>query len=110
VFHIQSSVALENHQQEVSNIQDDFIDSNQIKDALDIAMLAELSRWEGKVYKCLFQRHLSPTDTCAWLAKDTANRTRPLGPHEQISYSAILIMQREFKGMMKEWLRREGHI
>lgn len=110
VFHIQSSVALENHQQEVSNIQDDFIDSEQIKGALDVAMLSELTRWEGKVYKCLFQRHLSPTDTCVWLIKEAAKRKRPLSPAEPTSYSAILIMQREFKGMMKEWLRREGYI
>jgi hypothetical protein len=110
MLHIQSNVALENHSQEVSNIQDDFIDTNQIKDALDVAMLAELSRWEGKVYKCLFQRHLSPTDTCVWLLKDASKRKRPLAANEQASYSAVLILQREFKGMMKEWLRREGHI
>jgi hypothetical protein len=108
--HIKTNVSLENHAQEVSNMQDDFSDIGVIKAALDKAMLKELSRWEGKIYRCLFQKHLSPTDTCAWLIKEAAKRKRPLSLAEQTSYSAILALQREFKGMMKEWLHREGHI
>lgn len=110
IFHLKSNVALENHAQEVSNIQDDFSDINEVKNQLDTAMLKELSRWEGKIYRALFQKHLTPIQTCEWLLKEASKRKRPLGSHEPTSYTAVLTLQREFKGMMKEWLRREGHI
>lgn len=110
LFNIKSNVALENHAQEVSNIQDDFSDINDVKNQLDTAMLGELSRWEGKIYRALFQKHLTPIQTCEWLLKEAQKRKRPLGSHEPTSYTAVLTLQREFKGMMKEWLRREGHI
>lgn len=110
VLHIKSNVSLENHTQEVSNQQDDFSDIDDIKNQLDKAMLKELSRWEGRIYKALFQKHLTPTETSIWLLKEAEKRKRPLGPHEPTSYSAVLTLQREFKGMMKEWLRREGHL
>jgi hypothetical protein len=109
-LHTQVHVALENHAQEVSNMQDDFSDIEGIKAKLDEAILSELSRWEGKVYRALYQRHMSPNDVCAWLTKEAAQRKRPLGPNESTSYTAILTLRREFEGMMREWLRREGHI
>lgn len=110
LFHLKSNVALENHAQEVSNMQGDFSDIEGVKNSLDAAMVKELTRWEGKIYRALFQKHLTPNETCEWLLKEASKRKRPLGPNEPTSYSAVLTMQREFKGMMKEWLRREGHI
>ena len=110
IFNIKSSVSLEHHAQEVSNMQGDFSNIDDIKNQLDIAMLGELSRWEGKIYRALFQKHFTPIQTCEWLFKEASKRKRPLGSHEPTSYTAILTLQREFKGMMKEWLKREGHI
>lgn len=109
-FHVKSQVALENHAQEVSNIQSDFTDINGIKDELDIAMLKELTRWEGKIYKALFVRNMSPKEVSKWLVEKAQTRKRPLAPNEQTSYQSILRMQRDFKQMMCEVLRRQGHI
>lgn len=109
-FHVKSNVALENHSQEVSNIQEDFTDINAIKEQIDRLMLKELSRWEGKVYRALFVKHMKPADVSLWLVKEASQRKRPLNSSEKTSYQAILAYQREFKGMMKEILVREGHI
>ena len=109
-FYVKSQVALENHAQEVSNIQSDFTDINSIKEELDELMLRELNRWESKVYKALFVRNMSPKEVSEWLIKDAQTRKRPLSIHEQTSYQSILRMQRDFKQMMYEVLRRQGHI
>jgi len=109
-MHSQSYVALENHAQEVSNIQGDFTDAGPIKEWLDEQMLKELNRWEGKVYRALWIRNMTPAETSAWLIKEAAQRKRPLGPNEPASYQACLTYRREFEQMMKAFLRRAGHI
>ncbi len=109
-FNVKAQVTIENHSQEVSNIQRDFVDYDNIKIGLDKAMLKELTRWEGKIYKALFQRNMTPTQVSEWLEKDAKTRKRPLGPHEQTSYQNVLRLQRDFKQMMHEVLRRQGHI
>lgn len=109
-MHTQSHVALENHTQEVSNIQGDFTDAGQIKEWLDREMLKELSRWEGKAYRALFCRYMTPAETSAWLTKEGERRKRPLGPNEPASYQACLAYRREFEQMMRAFLRRGGHI
>lgn len=105
-----SQVALENHSQEVSNIQGDFIDTNIIKCQVDAIMVKQLSQWEAKVYRLLFVKHMTPTQVSEELALSAKNRKRPLRPEEKTNYQAVLAMQREFKGMMMEILRREGHL
>lgn len=110
LLHIKANVALENHAQEVSNMQDDFTDINSIKEQLDRAMLKELNRWEGRIYRALFQRHLKPSEVCELLEREAAKRKRPPGPNEPMSYTAVLTFRREFEQMMRNWLHREGHI
>ena len=110
LLHLKSNVALENHAQEVSNMQGDFCDAGRIKEQLDAAILKELTRWEGRIYRAPFQRHMTPSEVVDWLQEEAAKRKRPLGPNEPSSYGTILIYRREFEGMMREWLYREGHI
>ncbi len=107
---LRSKVALENHAQEVSNIQSDFTDINAIKEQIDELMLKELNRWEKKVYKLLFIKNMTPAEVSEKLIEGSKTRKRPLGPTEQTSYQHVLILQREFKEMMKSILVREGHL
>ncbi len=106
-FNIKSHVALENHSQEVSNTQSDFTDIQAVKQQIDEIMMKELNRWEGKIYRAIFVRHMTPTQVSEWLVAEAKTRKRPLKPTEQTSYQAVLIYQREFKGMMREILQRE---
>lgn len=106
----QAHVALEHHAQEVANMQGDFTDAGKIKEWLDGEMQKELSRWEGKVYRALWIRMLTPAEASAWLLKEAKGRKRPLGPNELASYSACLTYKREFEQMMKLFLVRAGHI
>lgn len=109
-FNVQVHVALEHHTQEVANMQGDFTDAGRVKEWLDTEMLKDLSRWEGKVYRALWCRNLTPAETSEWLLKEAKGRKRPLGPNELASYSACLAYKREFEQMMKLHLRRAGHI
>jgi hypothetical protein len=109
-LHIKSNVALEHHAQEVSNIQGDFIDSNKIKEELDVKMLEELTAWEGKVYKLLFIKYLKPAEVTEELEKVLKSYKRAPAIHEKASYQAVLEHRRNFESMMKEHLRRDGHI
>ncbi len=109
-LHIKSTVALENHSQEVNNIQSDFVDTDEIKEWLDQEMLKELTRWEGRVYRLLFVDHLSPTDSSVKLIAAAKKRKLPLSAEDQTSYQAVLVYRKRFTEMMKEILVRAGHI
>ena len=107
---IRASVALENHAQEVSNIQCDFMDIDGIKDKLDKQMRGELTRWEWRIYAWLFIDHLSPILISERLQAIAKVRKRPLGPDELLGYQSILLARKRFAEMMREFLKRAGHI
>jgi hypothetical protein len=109
-LHVKSQVSLENHAQEVSNVQCDFIDIEGVRDWLNEAMLKELTRWEGRVYRLSIVQSLSPAKVSEILAAEVKQRKRPPGPTEQYSYSAVLQYNRMFRGMMRLHLEREGYI
>lgn len=109
-FNIKSTVALDNHAQEVSNIQEDFHDYDGIKNSLDEHMRKELTKWEYKVYVMLYIRHLTPTMTSTELQNLVKKWKRAPREDEQTGYQAVLQYQRRFKEMMLEILSREGHI
>ena len=109
-LHIKAPVALENHAQEVSNVQCDFIDIAGIRDQLYTDMLKELTRWEGRVFRLTIMKGVPPAKASEILAAEIVKRKRPPGPSEKYSYTAVLIMNRMFRGMMKVILRRAGHI
>ncbi len=107
---LKSSIALEHHAQEVSNIQGDFSDIDAIKGALDKQMKKELTQWEYRIYKMLYMQHLTPAQTSERLEAYSKTKKRALKSDEQFSYQAILRQKRWLKDMMKEVLRRNGHI
>lgn len=109
-FNVKSNVSLENHSQEVSNIQEDFMDTNSIKCQVDTIMIKQLTQWEAKIYRLLFIKHMTPTEVSEQLIASSKKRKRPLRPEEKTNYQSVLAMQREFKGMMREILKREGHL
>ncbi len=109
-LHIKSTVALDNHAQEVSNLQEDFCDYEGIKATLDAWMRRELTQWEYKLYHALYVRHISPSETSEELQALVKTWKRAPRADEQYNYQFILTKQRWFKELMKEILRREGHI
>lgn len=109
-FKIKSNVSLEHHAQEVSNIQGDFSDINEIKERLDEAMKKELTPWEWHTYKAIYIEHLSPTQTSERLQAIVKTWKRTPRPEEQTAYQAVLQNKHRFEMMMKDVLRRAGHI
>lgn len=108
--HAKSQVSLENHTQEVSNVQCDFVDIEGVRDWVYKTMLKELSRWEGRVFRLVIIKALPPAKVAEMLAAEVARRKRPPAPHEQYSYSAVLVYARQFRGCMRVLLYREGYI
>jgi len=108
-FNIQSNVSLENHSQEVSNIQRDFTDIHAIEQDLHAKMLKELTQWERLTYKLLFVKHLTPSETAKQLERAAQTRKRPLKHDEGCDYNYVIVQQRIFKAMMFEHLRRDGY-
>lgn len=107
---IRASVALENHTQEVSNIQCDFMDIDGIKQRLDEQMKTQLTRWEWRIYAWLFIDHLSPILVSERLQEVVKTRKRPLGQDELIGYQSVLSQRKRFEAMMRDYLSRMGHI
>lgn len=108
--HVKAQVSLENHTQEAHNMPDDSIDVMAIKEWLHKAMLAELTRWEGRVYRLSIVQELPPAQVVEILEKEVAKRKRPLAAQEGYTYGHILQYNRTFRGMMRVLLLREGHI
>jgi len=109
-FNIKSNVALEHHAQEVSNIQGDFSDIDDIKKQLDAAMKKELTPWEWHIYRAIFIEHLTPTETSEQLQALVKTWKRAPRAEETAGYQGVLQIKREIEKMMKLWLSREGHI
>lgn len=108
--YVKAQVSLENHTQEVHSKPDDSIDVAAIKDWLHGAMLAELTRWEGRVYRLSIMQELPPARVVEILQKEVTKRKRPLAEQEGCTYGHILQYNRTFRGMMRQVLLREGHI
>lgn len=109
-LHLKSPVALDYHIQEVSSMPGDFHDYDGIKKKVDTLMRGELTQWEFKAYTLLYVQYLSPTATSQALEKLIKSWKRAPREEEQYEYQAVLSMQRRFKQMMVQVLRREGHI
>lgn len=108
--HVQSTVSLENHAQEVHSMPSDTMDTDAIEAWLHEQMLKELTRWEGRVYRLLIMRHVPPAEASEQLASEVAKRKRPPAQHEQFSYHACLQYARQFRGMQRVLLHRQGYI
>lgn len=99
-YNVRSSLTLENHSQEVSNLQGDFLDIEAAKKVIDERMLKRLTAWERRVYRCLFVKHMTPLETAAVLKAVAAKRKRPLEPTDAVEYQEVLAIQKSFKAMM----------
>lgn len=108
--HVKNQVSLENHAQEVHSKPDDSADIEGVREWLHTAMLGELSRWEGRVYRLVIIQEIAPSEVAEILTREVARRKRPPSAVEQYSYTAILGYRRMFRGMMRTFLLREGHI
>lgn len=53
-FQVQQTLPLDNHAQEINNIQGDFIDIAEKKAIIDKRVMAQLTKYECKVYKMLY--------------------------------------------------------
>ncbi len=109
-FNIKSTVALENHAQEVSNLQGDFSDIEGVKEMLDKKMKGELTAWEYHVYRCIYVKHMTPAETGKELEAITKKWKRAPREEERFDYQFILSKQRWCKEMMITILKREGHL
>ncbi len=109
-LNIKSTVALEHHAQEVSNMPGHFIDAEAIKQELDSKMKAELTSWEWRIYRLVYVENLSPTAASARLESMVKTWKRAPRADEQTTYQAVLQKTRWLKEMMLTILRREGHL
>ena len=108
-LNIKSTVALDNHAQEVSNKPEDFCDVEAIKELVDQQMKANLTMWEYRLYDALYIRHLSPGETGLELQAVVKTWKRLPREDEQWGYQFVLTKQRWFKELMFEVLKREGY-
>jgi DNA-directed RNA polymerase specialized sigma24 family protein len=106
-YNVRSSLTLENHSQEVSNLQGDFLDIEAAKKVIDAKMLKRLTAWERRVYRALHIRHMTPLETAAMLKAVAAKRKRPLEPTDPVDYQGVLKMAKDFKAMMITIIRNE---
>ncbi len=109
-FNIKSTVALDNHIQEVHSKPGDNCDIEGVKDMIDQRMKQELTTWEYKLYIMLYIKHLSPTDASVGLQQSIKTWKRAPRKDEEWGYQFILEKQRWFKELMMDILKREGHI
>ena len=61
-FNVKQNLPLENHAQEVNNIQQDSIDIQGAKDKIDIAMKRKLKPFEWNLYSLLYIENKSPEE------------------------------------------------
>lgn len=108
-FHVKSTVALENHSQEVSNRPSDYCDYDGLKARLDERMRKELTAWEYHIYTAVYVRHLSPSEVSAELEARVKKWKRAPRADEQFGYQFILAKQRWFKELMID-ICRGGHL
>lgn len=108
-LHIKSTVALDNHAQEVHSRQEDFCDIEGIKRTIDEQMRANLTRWEYRLYVLLYVRHLKPAEAGAQLEALVKTWKRAPREDEVFTYQFILAKQRWFKELMFDVLKREGY-
>lgn len=106
-YNVRSSLTLENHSQEVSNLQDDFLDIEAAKKVIDERMLKRLTPWERRIYKALHIKHMTPLETAAMLKTVAAKRKRPLEPTDPVDYQGVLKIAKDFKRMMIQIIRSE---
>jgi hypothetical protein len=109
VFNIKSTVALENHAQEVSNMPEEHFDSDAVQKALHAEMRANLTQWEWHVYHGLYILHLKPNAVSERLQAIIKTWKRAPRTDEQWSYQFILDKQHWFRELMMEALKRQGY-
>lgn len=108
-FNIKSTVALNNHAQEVSSVQGDFCDVEEVEETMHRQMRANLTRWEHRIYVMLYVEHLSPAETGVRLEALVKTWKRAPRADEEYGYQFILGKQRWFRELMKDALAREGY-
>ena len=108
-FNIKSTVALDNHAQEVSNQPQDFLDIADIQATLHRRMREETTPWEWRIFVCLYIKHLTPVQTGAVLEAVAKKWKRAPRAEERYDYQFILSQQRWCKQMMYAILKREGY-
>ncbi len=107
-FNIKSTVALENHAQEVSNMPSESFDIEAVQTAVHKQMRANLTKWEYRVYHLLYVKHLKPavvSEELQTLVKTWKRAPRP----EELTYQYVLTKQRWFKELILMVLKREGY-
>lgn len=107
LHHIKASVTIENHTQEVNNIQSDFMDIEGAKRIIDTKMRARLSPWERNVYRLVYIEHLTPVQASKQLKVMAAKRKRPLGPEDVVDYQSILGLCKQMKAIMIQIIQHE---
>lgn len=108
-FNIKSTVALENHSQEVSNMPHESFDVEAMKTLVDGQMKANLTTWEYRVYHSLYVRHLKPAKVSEELQALVKTWKRAPREDEGTTYQFVLTKQRWFRELMFSILKREGY-
>ncbi len=108
-FNIKSTVALDNHAQEVSNQQQDFLDIEGIQATLHRRMREETTPWEWRIFACLYIRHMTPAQTVTVLEEVVKKWKRAPRAEERFDYQFVLSQQRWCRQMLFEIARREGY-
>lgn len=106
-YNIKSSLALEQHAQEVNNMPADSLDVARAKEIIDEKMMRRLRPWEKRIYKLLYVRNLSPLEASEELKKAAAKRKTPLDPDDAVDYQAVLKISKTMKEMMVRIIKAE---
>lgn len=106
-YNLRSTMALENHTREVSNIQSDFLDIDYAKRVIDERMLKRLTPWERRIYRLVYIKHLTPLQASEKLKRIAIKRKTPLDPQDAVDYQSVLKVVKTMKEMMIRIIKSE---
>ena len=100
-FNVMQSLPLENHSQEVNNMQCDFIEIEQFKGVIDKKIKSHLNIFEYKVYTMLYISHLNPEEVGAQVGWKKAKNSDIPG------YQQLLKIKKKIIVAAKEIIKEE---
>lgn len=105
---IKQTLPIENHTQEVSNIQSDFTDIEGKKRIIDAKMREKLPKSEWKIYRMLMIENRSEVEAARALGFKNKHCKNGRKPKMFSGYLKILALRHKFVAKAKEIIEQEG--
>jgi RNA polymerase sigma factor (sigma-70 family) len=90
-YNLKQTLPLENHTQEVENVQSDFINIEESKKIIDIKIKAKLKPIEWKIYQLLYIDNKSDEEVAILMDWTTSEKGRKAGYQQITNFKKIII-------------------